>query len=108
VAGARPRPRAGARARLPAAVDAFLRQILDGKIANADEAARIAAPFWGTQGAWYTVGWTLATVIERRYGRARLVADFCDPAALLDDYDRAAASGAARFSPALVAGLRRR
>ena len=91
-----------------AAVDRFLVDVLDGKYAtDADAAFRAAAPFWGdTQGAWYTVGWRLATAIERRFGRARLVADFCAPARLVDDWNHAAPPGAARFSPRLVAGLR--
>jgi CubicO group peptidase (beta-lactamase class C family) len=89
-----------------AAVDRFLTDILDGKIADEEQAMSVAAPFWGTQGAWYTVGWTLAVAIERRFGRARLIADLCDAPALLDDYNHASDAKAPKFSTALIARLR--
>lgn len=84
----------------------FLDDILDGKLKDEASAFAAAAPFWGVQGAWYTVGWKMATAIERALGRDRLIADACDPAVLLADYDRVAAPGAARWSEALIRRLR--
>ena len=88
------------------AVGRFLVDILDGKIPDEQHAFAAARPFWGVQGAGYTV-WKMAATIERRFGRARLVHDECDPAALLlSDYDRAAPAGGARWSTALIRRLR--
>jgi CubicO group peptidase (beta-lactamase class C family) len=90
-----------------AAIERFYEDILDGKIADQEQAMAAAAPFWGQQGAWYTVGWSVAVAVERRFGRARLVADLCDGPALLEDYNRAASDGnAPKFAPALLARLR--
>lgn len=88
------------------AVERFFTDILDGKLATEAQAFAAARPFWGVQGAWYTVGWKMAVTIERRFGRARLVHDECDPPALLSDYDRAAPPGGARWSEALIRRLR--
>jgi Putative zinc dependent peptidase (DUF5700) len=87
------------------AVERFLADILDGKVADEGQADAAARPFWGAQGAWYTVGWKMAVSIEKRFGRDRLVRDECDPVALLADYDAAAPSGGARWSDALLRRL---
>src|SRR5437588_628753 len=82
----------------------FLLDILDGRIADEQQAMKAAGPFWGeTQGAWYTVGWKMAAMVEQKFGRARLIEAECDPAALLRDYNRAAEGRAlARWSPSLL------
>jgi hypothetical protein len=87
------------------AVERFLLEILDGRIASEQDAMKVAAPFWGEQGAWYTVGWKMAVTIERRFGRARLIADECNPAALFQDYNQAADPAWARFSADLLQRL---
>jgi hypothetical protein len=53
-------------------VQDFLRAVLAGEL---DEAAtqKRAMDFFGVQGPWYTVGWTMAVAIERCLGRADLV-----------------------------------
>ena len=86
------------------AVERFLLDILDGRIADEQQAMKAAGPFWGeTQGAWYTVGWKMAAMVEQKFGRARLIEAECDPAALLRDYNRAAEGRAlARWSPSLL------
>jgi hypothetical protein len=87
-------------------VDSFLLDILSGKISTEEEAMKQAAPFWGEQGAWYTVGWKMGVTVEQKFGRARLIADECDPAAFLADYNLASGDTAAHFSASLVKGLR--
>jgi hypothetical protein len=88
-----------------AAVEHFLTEVLDGKFKHEDEAVQAAQPFWGEQGAWYTVGWRMAARIEQRFGRARFIADECDPVALLRDANAATPPGGARFGDAFLARL---
>jgi hypothetical protein len=87
-------------------VERFLMDLAEGKITTAEEAMKVAAPFWGEQGAWYTVGWSIAAKIEQELGRGRLVANLCDPASLFEDYNRVADPSSARFSTALIDKLR--
>jgi putative zinc-dependent peptidase DUF5700 len=84
------------------AIDAFLVDVLDGRLTG-DAATARGMSFFGEQGPWYTVGWKMAVTIERRLGRAELIRCICDPRRLLVTYDRVADSSAARWSPALVA-----
>jgi hypothetical protein len=86
--------------------------VLDGKL---DEKARNeqGMAFISTeevpQGAFYTVGWTMAAEVERRLGRARLVDSLCDPVLFVSDYNRAAASTTLpRWSDAFLDRLGRR
>lgn len=70
-------------------VEAFLLAVADGKL-NGDEASKAGFEFFGVQGPWYTVGWKIATVIERVYGREKLIESFCDESKLLSTYNSAA------------------
>jgi Putative zinc dependent peptidase (DUF5700) len=80
-------------------VQDFLRAVLAGEL---DEAAteRRAMEFFGLQGPWYTVGWSMAVAVERCFGRARLVEAMRRPWTVLTRYNQAVArcpqSGAAR------------
>jgi hypothetical protein len=88
-----------------AKVDGFFRDLLAGRL---DEPAELAAArgFYGIQGPWYTVGWVMASEIERARGRAALVASSCDPRAFLRAWDEVAtASGQARFSAEVLAAF---
>ncbi len=48
------------------------------------------------QGAFYTLGWFMASTVERELGRAAVVATVCHPATLMGQYNRAAATINAR------------
>jgi len=56
-----------------------------------EERNRRAFEFFGLVGPWYTVGWKMAVVIEKTFGRAALIDAFCDQRQLLPTYNRAAA-----------------
>ncbi len=94
------------------ALQEFVTDILDGRLAGADAIRARADPFWGYQGAWYTVGYRMSTVVEHRYGRPALIRGIVDPRVLLTLYDSAAAEHNAAggvywstWSPTLLARL---
>jgi len=90
-------------------VEAFFREVLDSKLD--DDAARARAmQFYGVQGPWYTVGWTMAVAIERCFGRARLVDAMRAPWTVLALYNDAHArcrsgTATATWDPEIVARL---
>ena len=70
-------------------VSDFFLQVLNGKLQ--DEAiSQKASEFYGLQGPWYTVGYKMAVMVERRYGRAALIECMRDPRLLLARYNAAA------------------
>ena len=71
-------------------LEAFFDNILQGKLTG-DEIDKTAFSFYGTQGPWYTVGWKMAVLIEKTYGRAKLIECMCDQRLLLPTYNQAAA-----------------
>jgi hypothetical protein len=71
-------------------LEGFFLDVLDGRVTRSDSVVSRAVTFYGVQGPWYTVGWTMASVVERAFGRDRLRAVMCDPAALMATYDDAA------------------
>jgi len=74
-------------------LEAFFGVLLDGKLSE-EERTRQGMSFISTedvpQGAYYTVGWLMSSVVERELGRKKLVESVCDPAMFLRDYHRAA------------------
>ncbi|MFN8574277.1 MAG: DUF5700 domain-containing putative Zn-dependent protease [Gemmatimonadaceae bacterium] len=86
-------------------LDLFFRDVLQGKVANADSVQTRAMEFFGVQGPWYTVGYTMARSIERARGRQALVGMLCDPVRVMREYQRIAARGAPRWSGGLLALL---
>lgn len=70
-------------------VGEFFQDVLAGRLKGDDVGAK-AATFYGVQGPWYTVGWRMAVVIEKTYGRRRLLECMCDVRRLLPTYNRAA------------------
>lgn len=70
-------------------VDSFFVEILENKL-NADQIQKKGFSFFGVQGPWYTVGWRMSVLIEKTYGRAKLIECMCDHRLMLSAYNRAA------------------
>jgi hypothetical protein len=70
-------------------VDAFFTEILEGKITGIEMDQR-GFSFFGVQGPWYTVGWKMSVLIEKTYGREKLIECMCDQRLLFATYNRAA------------------
>ena len=94
------------------AVQQMLTEILDGTLKGDEAIGKRAAPFWGdVQGAWYTVGYEMAALVERAYGRKAFNECLLDPRKLLILYNQVAqqanAKGAtlATWSPDLLLRL---
>lgn len=97
-----------------AKVEAFLMDLIEGRIATEDEVNRRGMEFFGVQGPWYTLGYRMAATIERRYGRRVLIEAMRDPRVMVHRYNAAIAEenrrGAhhalwsARFVAAIGAG----
>jgi hypothetical protein len=68
----------------------FFLDVIDGRLATKDAIDEKAFTFFGAQGPWYTVGYKMAVIVERRYGRKRLIECMLDPRELLASYNRAA------------------
>jgi hypothetical protein len=90
-------------------LERFFLKILDKRLATDEEIRKAGFAFFGVQGPWYTVGYKMAVVVERRYGRATLIECMQDPRELLARYDDAAAQSnraggkrLARWSPELL------
>ncbi|WP_306589443.1 DUF5700 domain-containing putative Zn-dependent protease [Geothrix sp. 21YS21S-4] len=93
---------------------AFLGRLLDGSL-RGEQATEAAFAFYGVQGPWYTVGWRMASLIETRLGRARLLEVYRDLSTLYRTWNEVAdleakATGQAlpHWSQALVEAVERR
>jgi hypothetical protein len=71
-------------------LDRFFVDVLTGRLTQADSIQRTAMAFFGVQGPWYTVGWTMARTIELADGRAGLVERICRPDDIVRRYGAAA------------------
>ena len=70
-------------------VEKFLLDVLEKKITGED-ITKTGFTFFGTQGPWYTVGWKMSVLIERTFGREKLIECFCDHRKLFSTYNQAA------------------
>lgn len=71
-------------------VEEFFVAILENRLSK-EEIQKTASSFLGVQGPWYTVGWQMSVVIERAFGRAKLIECICDQRKLLATYNQAEA-----------------
>jgi hypothetical protein len=76
-------------------LERFFDDILDGRLRGNDLTSRGMA-FFGVQGPWYTVGWQMASTVERVFGRQRVVDSQCDMRLLLQAWNEAAQTLEAR------------
>ena len=72
-------------------LDQFFANIVNGKFKSRDEIDDAGGEFFGEQGPWYTVGYKMAVIVEKRYGRDTLIDCMVDPRELLVRYNAAAA-----------------
>jgi hypothetical protein len=71
-------------------LQAFFLDILSEKLRTKDEVDEKGYSFFGVQGPWYTVGYQMAVIVEKRYGRAVVIECMLDPRELLVRYNAAA------------------
>lgn len=69
-------------------VEKFFLDLSAGKLTK-DKEIETASSFFGTQGPWYTVGWQMSVVIEKTYGRQKLIECMLDVRKLLPTYNQA-------------------
>ena len=70
-------------------VEKFLIDVLEKKLTE-EQVQSTGFSFFGTQGPWYTVGWQMSVLIEKTFGRAKLIESFCDQRQLFSVYNEAA------------------
>lgn len=82
-----------------AAFEAFMDSVFTGRLTEEEARARVFR-FVATddvpQGPFYSLGWLMASTVERELGRETLVDGLCRPERLLLDYDVAATAIGAR------------
>jgi hypothetical protein len=69
----------------------FFDDVLDGKL-KGDAIQEKASTFFGYQGPWYTVGYEMAALVEKRFGRTVFTDCLLDPRLLLVRYNEVAAA----------------
>jgi hypothetical protein len=72
------------------AVNEFFQGVLNGQFPTSDALQQKGRSFYGIQGPWFTVGYKMSAMVERRFGRPALVGAMLDPRCLLVLYNRAA------------------
>lgn len=68
----------------------FFLAVSDGRLKDEAVNEKASSFFGEIQGPWYTVGYRMAVLVEKRYGRAALVECMLDPRLLLKRYNQAA------------------
>ena len=71
-------------------VEKFFLDVLAKRLTET-EIRDTAFSFFGIQGPWYTVGYKMAVLIEKTYGRDQLIKCMCDQRLLLEKYNQATA-----------------
>ncbi len=73
-----------------ASLQEFFLDVINGTLASKDKIDEKGYTFFGEQGPWYTVGYKMAVIVEKRYGRKVLIDCMLDPRELLARYNVAA------------------
>jgi hypothetical protein len=94
-------------------VERFFLDVIENRLAGEDAIRQKGFAFFGVQGAWYTVGWRMAALVEKRYGREALIECMLDPRRLLATYNSAATASSSNerlplWSPRLLRAVRAR
>ena len=71
-------------------VNQFFLDIIGGGFTKPEIADHVAFTFFGYRGPWYTVGYKMGQLVEKRFGRALLIECMSDPRQLLAKYNEAA------------------
>ena len=74
-------------------VNQFFLDIIRGGFAKPEIADHVGFTFFGYRGPWYTVGYKMGELVEKRFGRAVLIGCMSDSRQLLAKYNEAAAEG---------------
>lgn len=77
-------------------VQQFFLEVAQGRVTDPDEVRKRGFEFFGSIGPWYSVGYRMASMVERRYGRDALIQCMLDFRTLLASYNKAAAEENAR------------
>ena len=97
-----------------AELDRFFRDVLEGGFAKPEAVDHVAFTFFGYRGPWYTVGYRMGALVERRFGRPVLLDCLADQRQLLVRYNQVATERNAEgekialWSPELLAALEAR
>jgi len=74
-----------------ASLQQFFLDVIGEKLVGKDKIDEKAYTYFGdAQGAWYTVGYNMAVIVEKRFGRKILIECMLDPRELLARYNQAA------------------
>jgi len=73
-----------------ASLQDFFLDVIDQRLVGQDKINEKAYSFFGEQGPWYTVGYKMAVIVEKRFGRKTLIDCMLDPRELLARYNEAA------------------
>lgn len=71
-------------------LEAFFFDILNGKLKTEDQQNGVGMEFFGVQGPWYTVGYKMGVMVEKRFGRDALIETMSNYPRLLTLYNQAA------------------
>lgn len=71
-------------------VEAFFLELAQGRLTDKDKIRERGFEFFGVQGPWYTVGYKMSVMVEKRFGRQALIRCMEDPRKLLATYNVAA------------------
>jgi hypothetical protein len=72
-------------------LEKFFFDIIEKRLTTEEEIQKVGFTFFGVQGPWYTVGWKMAVIVEKRFNRVTLIDCMLDPRKLLACYNLAAA-----------------